>query len=409
MYPGPGRAEPRARRDVEAGVSPSRTLPWLALCLAALPWAAARADYLQVPNQRIDRALYHAHGPREVLAVRIEAVRERSDGMDEGMPYHRDLDARVEGVVLGDAARKGRLLRLTSAFFDWPADLVPLEAGARFLVILDPERHEEGEDGRILTVVPTRRADHAPVATREAAKRVLADSILTELADAKDDARRRALLLQVGPILEKEDAGRVRPFLEAHDPWVRRAALAVLAYATGAPEDVEAAAADLRAFLSSTKAGDLVPAAAVHGEDGASYAPYPLLFDHYLYLVTDWSEEERERLPSVAPLARVVATGLQDDEWMRWRHGVACLAFAGTEQDADLLWAYLVRLREDTGHPLHHDLRARVTLLDGLSRVLGIENEAYLASGVPASGGPGETIVGEDAQVARIRETLASR
>ena len=95
---------------------------------------------------------------------------------------------------------------------------------------------------------------------------------------------------------------------------------------------------------------------------------------------------------------------------MRWRHGVACLAYAGTPEDADLLHAYLQRVCADGDHPLHGNVRVRVTLIDGRSRVLGIENQARLTiRSVGTPPGPSEFIDGEAAQRERIREALESR
>ena len=383
----------------------------LLLPLLLLPFLAAPAgaSYITVANQRIDRALYREHGPREVLAGRIEAVREREDGPGKGYGFHRDFDVRVEGVVLGTANRKGTLLRLTAAHFDWPSVLVPLEVGAKLILIVRPEEGEEGGDAQVLTVVPTARTVFEPVADRDAAKRVLADVLCRELRVETKPKRLRMLILLAGPVLEKGDAKYVAPFLEAKEAWLRRAALAVLAYQAGGPY-LDLAVEDLRTFLRTIPHDAAIrePIVQVH-EGNSAYAPYPLLFDHYFFLVTNWSEEEAQTVKRVLPLARVVANELKGAERQRWTHGVACLCRVGEPQDADLLWAYLQDLLENEKHEFHGDARARSSLIDGLSRMLDIENASYLAQDAPREGSPRTYVHGEPEQIERIRKAMADR
>lgn len=382
------------------------------LLLAFLAFLApeAKASYISVGNQRIDRALYHDHGPREVLSGRIEAIRKRPGDPFDVFPFHRDIHVRVEGVVLGKPERKGSLLRLSAAHFDWPAVLVPFRKDARLILIVRPGEGEEGNDAQILTVVPTSRTDFTPVPTRKAAKRVLADALLAELEDETNAERRRELILQAGCVLEKDDASHLLPFLEAKEAWVRRAAIAVLAYVRREQADIERAAEDLRQFLRSTPAdADIADDEVQPAEGHVRYASYPLLFDHYFYLITNWSEEETRSLAPLRLLAHVVATELKGAERMRWLHGVACLCRVGTGEDVDLLWSYLIQVVEDENHPLHGDAYARCSLVEGLSRILRIENKAYLTNVVPLQGDPRTFVSGESEQIDRLRDALRSR
>ena len=104
-----------------------------------------------------------------------------------------DFDFHVASVGLGDPARKGTTLRLTSAHFEWLEVLVSFTSGTPCILIVKPCTRGERLDAGILTVVPTPRVAFQPVATRAGAKRLLADLLLGQLEAEQVERIRKAL------------------------------------------------------------------------------------------------------------------------------------------------------------------------------------------------------------------------
>lgn len=209
----------------------------LSLCLLVNGSAFAGIGYRNISyrNERLDHALYPKHSPKLVIAGEIQAIKGR-------MYYDRELSFDVEEVILGDPALAHTSVTVPTAAFAWPEDLVRHAAGSYCILVLDGKR--------LAAVAPAARG-HRRVATDQiGALRILEEGIINVLRAETSANRQRAMLLQLAPILRRENASSVTPFLKAEDLWVRRAALAALIYATEDDEYASLAAADIKGFFA---------------------------------------------------------------------------------------------------------------------------------------------------------------
>jgi len=343
-------------------------------------------------NQRLDHALDPDDDLPDVVVGRIAKVRRRAEGSDADGPEIVGIDLDVKGVVLGSRDIDGKTLAIDTSSFDWPEGLVRPEAGASCILVLRRDL-EEGTIA-ICTVVPARDRTFERAADCEGAKRILAREILAALGAERNPGRQRQLILLAAPILTEEEATALEPYLGSGDVWLRRAALAGLVHATRRPGFVEFAALDIRRFLETTQPNDYVKD---FEEPGVSWAPYPLLFDHYFFLDMSWGG--KDLVPEYLPLWRLIAGGMKGDELMRYRFGVVPLCRVGIEEDIPFLVEYRAALEQRKGgmKELGENPRVRQELLLGLARIVGLQLPSWV---------PQDFVVHEQEQVEQVTAAL---
>ena len=203
----------------------------LSLCLLVNVSPFAGISYR---NQRLDHALYPKHPPKLVVAGEIREIKGR-------LYEDRELSFAIEEVVLGDPALAHTSITVPTAAFDWPEDLVHHAVGSFCVLVLNGKMLE--------AVAPAAKGNCRFAADQIGALRILEEGIINVLRSETLANRQRAMLLQLAPILRRENVSSVTPFLKAEDMWVRRAALAALIYATEDGEYVRLAAADIKGFF----------------------------------------------------------------------------------------------------------------------------------------------------------------
>jgi hypothetical protein len=209
----------------------SKLITCFSLCLLVNVSAYAGISF---GNARLDHALYPRHPPKLVIAGEIRGIK--------GQMYEdRELSFDVEEVILGDPSLAHTSVTVPTAAFAWPEDLVRHAVGSFCILVLD---------GKMLTAVaPAAKGDRGVASDQIGALRILEEGIIAVLRAETSANRQRAMLLQLAPILRRENVSSVTPFLKAEDPWVRRAALAALVYATEGDEYVRLAAADIKSVF----------------------------------------------------------------------------------------------------------------------------------------------------------------
>ena len=328
----------------------------------------ANAD-ITVRNMRLDHALYPKHDPKLVVAGRVTAFKVPAGAETKDVSIRiggiagMEMTFHVDGVLFGEF--KGDTLDLSVSSFEWPTVLVPREAGAYCILVLD----QRADNTWLCTVVPAKAGKFERAKDYAALRAMLADQILAQLAAEKNLVRQLYLIEQAGPILEKERAKDVEPFLESKDVWVRRAALGAVTWATMDPKRIEEMDRDLAAFLG----GDLHEL--VRGiEPGIARAPLPLLMEAYFPLECAWSPEEDSRKGPLLPLFRRIANDTRADAWTRWTYGISPMCQLGTSEDAAILWDWYTTkdavLRKEVLDQLPYHRQA---LLMGLSRMFNLK------------------------------------
>src|SRR6185295_18930604 len=111
--------------------------------------------------------------------------------------------------------------------------------------------------------------------------------------------RQTAMLLQLAPILRRENVSSVTPFLKAQDLWVRRAAMAALIYATEDSEYIHSAASDIKGFFAD---GSITDCWKKEKRLSISCEPGRKFLENYFFLVSRswrwgsrWDEEEASK------------------------------------------------------------------------------------------------------------------
>ena len=259
----------------------SRLITCLSICLLVNVSAFAEISYR---NQRLDHALYPKHTPKLVVAGEISQIKGR-------MYDDRELSFDVEQVVLGDPALAHTSITVPTAAFDWPEHLVHHAVGSFCILVLD---------GKMLwSVVPATKGNSGVATDQVGALRILEEGIINVLRSETSANRQRAMLLQLAPILRRENISSITPFLKAEDQWVRRAALAALIYATEGDEYVRLAAADIKGFFA-----DESVTRCLKQQKGLSLACEPVgeFIENYFFLESRswrwgsrWNDEEASK------------------------------------------------------------------------------------------------------------------
>jgi hypothetical protein len=184
---------------------------------------------------RLDHALYHSHPPKLVIAGEIKQIKKTG-------PYTREkeLSFEVERVILGDQSLAHTEVFVQIGAFEWPEVLATLSVGAYCILVLD--------NRFLYSVVPSSRGRTRTATDQADALHVLEEELLHALESETSPNRQIAILLQLAPILHSENTAAVIPFVKVSDPWIRRAALAALIYATEQPDYIRLAAEDLKDF-----------------------------------------------------------------------------------------------------------------------------------------------------------------
>jgi hypothetical protein len=210
----------------------SKLITCLAICFLVSANAFAETSY---ENQRLDHVLYPKHPPKLVVAGEIKEIKGR-------MYNDRELSFEVENVILGDPTLVHTSINVRTAAFNWPEDLVRQAVDSFCVLILD---------GKMLhAVVPAAKGDCRVAADQVEAVHILEEGIINVLRSETSVGGQSAMLVQLAPILRRENAASVYPYLKAESLWVRRAALAALIYATEDAGYIRLAAADIKAFFA---------------------------------------------------------------------------------------------------------------------------------------------------------------
>jgi hypothetical protein len=204
----------------------------LALCLLVSVNAFAEISY---GNQRLDRALYPQHPPKLVIAGEIKEIKGR-------VFNDRELTFEIADVILGAPALARTTITVSTAAFAWPEDLVHHTVGSFCVLVLDKQR--------LVAVVPAAKGRLRVGANQLEALQILEEGIINVLQSETSVSRQKAILLQLSPVLRRENISAVTPLLKAEDGWVRRAALTALVYATEDDEYINLAAADIKNFFA---------------------------------------------------------------------------------------------------------------------------------------------------------------
>lgn len=204
----------------------------LAICLLVGTNAFAEISY---GNQRLDHALYPKHSPKLVVAGEIKKIKGR-------MYDDSELSFDIEEVILGAPALTHTRITVPTASFNWPEDLVPHAVGSFCILILDNKS--------LVAVVPAAKGNYRVAANQVEALQTLEEVIINVLQSETSANRQKAILLQLAPILRRENVSSATPLLQAEDQWVRRAAVAALIYATEDYEYIRLAAADIKGFFA---------------------------------------------------------------------------------------------------------------------------------------------------------------
>jgi hypothetical protein len=209
------------------------------LIASAAIWLLASVNVfadISYRNRRLDHALYPLHPPKLVIAGEIMEIKRGQYDRE------RELSFEIERVVLGDPALAHTRISVPTIGFDWPEDLVPHNVGAFCILVLDKSF--------LYTIVPSSKGRTRTAVNQVDAIHVLEEEILSALKSETSPNRQVAILLQLAPVLRRENISAVIPFVDARDPWVMRAALAALIYATEEPNYIGLAASDIKSFFA---------------------------------------------------------------------------------------------------------------------------------------------------------------
>ncbi|MCI0357045.1 MAG: hypothetical protein L0211_00985 [Planctomycetaceae bacterium] len=256
----------------------------LAIAIAGWLVCPARADIRGYPLP-LHHALYPQHDQKLVVAGKIVEI-----------TNDREFRFLVADVILGDESVAGQTLPIANNIV-WPESHAPLQKGTACILLLDRARGRARDKHHVVTVVSGRLRGYPLAADTLDARSVLSEELLAQLKSEKSAKRQRALLRQVAPILAKEKSEAVEGFLTSDDPWVRRAAIAALVYATEEPKFLEMAAKDVQEYFKQ------FPGEEVEGPDsGVRTRPDVFLFGYYFFLVrrswtwgSMWNEKEAEK------------------------------------------------------------------------------------------------------------------
>jgi hypothetical protein len=169
--------------------------------------------------------------------------------------------------------------------------------------------------------------------------------------------------------LEKSESEALIPFLKSDDPWLRRAALAGLVFATKEMNYLSMAHQDIERFIKTTDASSTINDL----DYGRAYAPYPLLFSHYFFLAVGWSREEDAAAPAYLALFRLVAHSKEVPEWVRWDQGVWPLCRCGTREDAKFLYEYCHDREGKEKKEVFRFSSHRQEIIMAISRILNLD------------------------------------
>ncbi len=320
-------------------------------------------------NERLDHAIPR-NALKLIIAGEIAEIRREPAGLPPRVivtgPDKIDIKFAVNSVLLGNQSFAKQKIPLPLTAFVWPEELVPLEEGSRCILVLEDDRWMSSPLC-VRSVVPARTTTFAALSDGEAAKNLIAHELLEILRVEASPNRQRLLILQAAPILSAAQTSRLVPFLQSDKIWLRRAALAALAYATKDESYIKTIESDLKQFLEQTAPNDLV----TDIEPPNRWAAYALLFKHYFFLSTDWSAEETQMVAPFLPLFRLVAKAPHLEKVHRWQRGIGPLCRLGTKEDLRFLYGCCGR--EEILFP-----SGRQEIIMAVSRVLdlGLENWA---------------------------------
>jgi len=237
-------------------------------------------------NSPLHHALVADHDAEVVVAGKIVAVTSR-----------REFQFHVRDVILGARTFLGRTLTIRNGVL-WPKSLVPYQAGECCILVLRVSEGRFWDEYGLRTVVAGRDREYAQAADELAARAILAEELVAQLQREKAPLRQRELLLQLAPILSQEASQAVEGLVASADPWVRRAALAALVYATEDPQTMKLAAQDIEAFLDQNRGKESTDGP---GSMRQVTPPKSLLLNDYFFLNPRswnegaWNEAEVER------------------------------------------------------------------------------------------------------------------
>lgn len=325
--------------------------------------------YLMTGNQRLDHAIYAGHDPKLIVAGQIEGKDENPRPPVAGDDFaYTSFRFKVTAVILGQQSYMGRILVISVTSFRWPTELLAFQKGVQCALVLRSGWGDNRDRYYLDSVVPVSKAKLRTAKDGEEAKRILETELLAELKSETSASRQRHLIQQLSPILQKDEAEVLIPFLKSDDPWLRRAALAGLICATKEANYLAMASQDIEQFIKTTDALNTI-----NSPDGQpGYAPYPLIFSHYFVLAVGWSREENAAAAAYLPLFRLVAHSKKLPESVRWDYGVRPLCCVGTREDAKFLYDYCNDRAGNEKKEVFRSAYRRQNIIMAISRIFNL-------------------------------------
>ncbi len=271
--------------------------------------------YITYQNGRIDRALYDGHDLKTIVSGTITKVDYRykeytpSNGMSNSMilldegPLYASINFSIQQVIMGDSSLIGKNVKLALSSFDWPEELVKLDSGSTCIFILkDWNWKPDSVDLHIEVVIPSSSLEiliktpaYFGFNDNKTAKNYLENRLLLVLKEELSKEKLREVLIQIGPILTKENSHALDKFIMHENAWVKRAALSALVFSSQKEEYVKLLAADIENYFSQYNEKDMLK----NQEEFNGYAPFYLYYRFVFFLDpndrtwgTRWDEQE---------------------------------------------------------------------------------------------------------------------
>ena len=276
---------------------PCMTRPCLSIAVILIVCNRSTA-FVMFPMRQLHRALDPSQEVPLVVAGEISQIKVKKPEPNVMALDNVTFRFEIDSVLLGPKSFQHQTLNIDATSYIWPESLVPLRERSFCIFVLD-KRGLERPIPLIMAIVPAQKRAYATEVGVLEVQQVLAEQILAQLRLEKSEQRQRDLLLQVAPILKKEQANAVEQFSRSKNPWVKRAALACLIYATVDRQYLKLAAQDVQNFVDESRNAELI---ADIGPVKKNSPPRTLFNKHYFFLDKQtwtrgqrWSEEEADR------------------------------------------------------------------------------------------------------------------
>jgi hypothetical protein len=290
----------------------------LIFCLLSL---TQKADaYITYLNGRIDHSLYDAHDTKTIVAGTINQVMKYdpdSTMLDFGGPEFKELQFKINTVIMGDGQLINQTLTIPISSFTWPEALVELKQES-FCIFILREYKENVPHFQIEVVIPATSTApwiaqplYTSIQNNNLAIKFLETELLAVLKTKLKAPQIREALLLLGPILQKENIGQIETWIEYKNDWVIRAALAAIVYASQSERHLKYLARNINEYFTNHIEKSMLGAT----DDFNNYASYYVYYTYVFFLDpsqrnfgSTWDEKEAGLNKAV--VAKLKATGL---------------------------------------------------------------------------------------------------